>query len=428
MIRTYRKSNGKYLLLLKADEFLRDRCIVAGLRDYSGPVFGMARNPAYPKNRNFDHVLSGDPHLPSAALTAVREFERETGLTPEAVIPVTEMTLESALAIAEHYQLSHLPRVCVERARNKHLMKQAFLDAGLPTSRYALFKDLAGLHRAADIVGFPLIIKPCSAAHSVGVLRVDSRAEIDDAYAYAKASVAEVEGAWQFDGSAFQAEEYFAAEREVSVEVINHASHSQVVTVTEKYLTPPPFFAEVGHVVPSPDVSNQRLCEVALAASRSLGIDRGVSHVEVRINPSGQLSLIEVAARPGGDGIMDLVERAYGVNMYDLHIRSYLGRLEPLPERLTLHGTSAIAFMPAPEQRGTVRAVNPPEQLPSEVISLYLNAKIGDQVGGSTNYDARLGAVELFWPSATAPSAAAHLEIAERLAKVSYTIDWDRTS
>lgn len=413
MITSYKKSN-RYLLLLKADEFLRDRCLGAALRVYPGPVFGMAINPAMPKLRLFDHVLQGDPHLAASALAAVKSFEQSHGMIPEAVVPVTEMSLQPALAIASHYDLPFLSADSVAKARNKDLMKEAFLGAGLPTAAYQVWSDRAGLERAIEVVGLPAIVKPCAAAHSVGVIRIDSREDIARAYEYCTSGLKTVKDAWRIEKELFQAETYFDADREVSVEVFNHGGQRRVLAITEKYLTAPPYFAEVGHMVPSRDRDTAGLKELALSACESLGLTRGIAHVEVRIDGDGRFSIVEVAARPGGDGIMDLVERAYGVNMYDLHVRSFLDRVEGMPDAPSLRGVAAIAFMQT--AKGTVRAVRSELTLPLEVVSLYLTAKQGDTVGGSLNYDDRLGTVEFFWPEERANLGTRHLDLAAELA------------
>lgn len=420
MFTTYDNGRNKYLLLLKADEFLRDRSILAAARAYSGMIVGMSVTPGMPPNRYFDHTLAGDPHLPVSALEAVKRFEKQSGMTPDAVIPITEMAMHSALEIAEEYKLPFLSRSSVSAARDKNLMKAAFYENGVSTPRHELFSDLAGLRKAIEKFGFPVIVKPCSAAHSIGVIRIDSEAQVVDAFRYCSSGLEGVREGWRIDNPLFQAEEYIDATREVSVEVVNYGDKRSVVAVTEKFLTPPPFFAEIGHMVPSPDNDNTALRDLALRASSALGLTHGVSHVEVRIDAKGAMYVIEVAARPGGDGIMDLVERACGVNMYEQHIRSYLGKLDSLPQDVKMKGTAAIAFMQT--KRGTITEVKVPAELPREVVSLYLTGRKGAVVGSSLDYDDRVGTVEFFWPGQLISSGPRHLELASQLAEQIFTI------
>jgi biotin carboxylase len=420
MFTTYDNGRKKYALLLKADEFLRDRSILAAARAYPGMIVGMSMTPAVPPNRYFDHVLAGDPHQPASALEAVKRFEEERGMTPEAVIPITEMTMHSALEIAEAYKLPFLSRSSVNASRDKHLMKAAFNAKGVSTPRHELFSDLASLRQAIEKLGFPVIVKPCAAAHSIGIIRIDDEAHVADAFQHCSSGLSGVSESWRIDNQLFQVEEYIDARREVSVEVVNQGDQRAVIAVTEKFLTPPPFFAEIGHMIPSPDNDNEALKGLALAACSALGLRHGVAHVEVRIDDKGRMFVIEVAARPGGDGIMDLVERSCGVNMYDLHVRSYLGKLDAVPRDVKIKGTAAIAFMQT--KRGTVTGVNVPRELPREVVSLYITARKGTILGGSLNYDDRAGTVEFFWPDQLTYPGPRHLELAHQLAEQIFTI------
>ena len=40
--------------------------------------------------------------------------------------------------------------------------------------------------------------------------------------------------------------EYIESEKEISVEIININGQHHIIAMTDKYLTPPPFFAEIG--------------------------------------------------------------------------------------------------------------------------------------------------------------------------------------
>jgi biotin carboxylase len=330
------------------------------------------------------------------------------------------MSLHPALEIAEAYGLPFLSRRAVEQARNKAAMKEAFYRHGVPTARHEVLHDLEGMKQAIQRLGLPVVVKPCEAAHSIGVRLIRTPEEIEPAFRYCTAGLEEVRESWKIHNPLFQVEQYIDAEREVSVEVFNQGDARCVMAVTEKFLTPPPYFAEVGHMVPGAESGNETLKQIALGACEALEITHGVSHVEVRIDAQGRPFVVEVAARPGGDCIMDQVERAYGVNMYELHIRSYLGQPQQLPKDLRPRGTAAIAFMQT--KAGTVTRVTPPRELPEEVMSLYILAREGDAVGTSLNYDSRAGAVECFWPGDGRFLGTRHLEMAQRLAEQIFTL------
>lgn len=65
----------------------------------------------------------------------------------------------------------------VAKARNKDLTRQALRDAGIPTPGHMLITSPEQLETAAQVVGFPAVLKPVGGSESIGVVRVDS---VDD--------------------------------------------------------------------------------------------------------------------------------------------------------------------------------------------------------------------------------------------------------
>ena len=51
--------------------------------------------------------------------------------------------------------------------------------AGLPTPANHLIRSSADVAKAAEVVGFPAVIKPISGAASEGVVRVDSKEQLE---------------------------------------------------------------------------------------------------------------------------------------------------------------------------------------------------------------------------------------------------------
>ena len=56
---------------------------------------------------------------------------------------------------------------------------------------------------------------------------------------------------FKVNSNEFLVEEFIKSDDEVSVEVLCGKDFYKVITVTEKYLSPKPWFTEMGHVVPS---------------------------------------------------------------------------------------------------------------------------------------------------------------------------------
>ncbi|MCW2502070.1 MAG: hypothetical protein JWO79_354 [Actinomycetia bacterium] len=391
------RANGdRYLLLLGADPLLRERAVVSALRTYPGPVVGMASDPVTGANRYFDHVLPASYYDAKAALAAVENFERDTGLVPDAVVPILELNLHVAVAIAAHYGLPSLSERALAASRDKHTMKLAFEAAGIPCARHRAFSTLPELRAAAAELTFPLVLKPRDFAGSVGTIRVDGPDGLAGAFAHCRGALLEIAPTYDFADGRFQAEEFVSSTHEVSVEVINYEGQRAVLAVTDKAKGTPPYFAETGQLIPSRETGNAALRQLALDACAALHVDRGIAHVEVLIGPDA-MTVVEVAARPGGDGIMDLIDRVYGFNPYDLHIAAYrrdIGTLPAIPAEPA--GIASIGFLKA--EPGTIGAVADPGEYTDRERALYVTAVPGGTSREPSSYLGREGVLECFDP------------------------------
>ncbi|AMV42087.1 ATP-grasp domain-containing protein [Paraburkholderia caribensis] len=408
--------NQTYVLILGGEFPLRERVLAGALRASEGlPTLTLAKSRTSNTIKFFDGYIDADVSDPDNVLAAVQRYEHEHQATPAAVIPMNDFTVRSALAISTHYDTRHNSEQTVNQCRDKLLMKRVLQQAGLPVPRHGAFATLEELKVLAKDIGLPLVIKPRELAGSVGVIKVTHASRLESAFQQCIADIKALGGAYKTPENVFLAEEYIPAQQEVSVEVINQGDLHRVVAVTDKYLGPEPYFVEVGHSVPSVHTGNASLVDLAERACAALGIQYGMAHFEARITPAGDIRIIEVGARTGGDAIMDLVERSYGVNPYQLHVASYLGRPIALPERLDSRGLSAIAFLKAPE--GIIQSVNLPKSIPDIIVNMQVTGKPLDISEKPVSWRAREGSLEFFWKG-RAPEAGfnEHLQTAQQFA------------
>lgn len=396
---------------------LRERALVAALRTFPGPIATIAPGPRTPAAKFFDFVLPGVISDPESALTAIRTFEKETGRIPAGIVPFIDGGLYAALAIAEHYGLPFLTRDAVETSSiNKNLMKDRLTAHGIATPRYVKVADAAGVQDAIDQVGLPCVIKPCAFGGSLGVRLVRDRDAAAEAFAYVADIIDRTAATFTVRNRSIQVEEFCPLTDEVSVEVLNHHDQRVALAVVDKAVGEPPFFAEVGHRVPSRYSDRSDVREMAVAACAAIGLDHGMAHVEIRLEAGAAPQLIEVGSRTAGDGILDLVEAVYGMAPYELHVRSYLEQLDEMPEPHEATGVAALAVLKAPG--GTIAEVRTPAEVDPAVSDYEVSVAAGDTVSPvSANYLTREGYVECRWlgadPASVPPTA--HLEIADKL-------------
>jgi biotin carboxylase len=412
----------QFVLILGGEFPLRERVLAGALRASRGmPVYTLAKSRTSTTIKFFDGYIVGDVSDPEGVLKAVQRHEEASGERPAAVIPMNDFTVRSALAVSSHYGLHHNPATVVDRCRDKFLMKQVLAEAGLPLPKFGAFTTLEELWSLASVIGFPMVIKPRELAGSVGVIKVDSGDRLEAAYHQCIADIQALNGAYMTPEDVFLAEEYIPAMNEVSVEVYNHGDHHRVLAVTDKYLGPEPYFVEIGHSVPSVHSMNRELRDIAERACHALGIRYGIAHFEARITPAGEVRIIEVGARTGGDAIMDLVERAYGVNPYELHVASYLGQRRKLPDSPKPRGLAALAFLKADE--GIIDSVTLPKSLPETIVNLQVTAKPKDVSEKPLSWRAREGSLEFFWRERRPQSGFdEHLATARKMAAEMFTV------
>jgi biotin carboxylase len=176
---------------------------------------------------------------------------------------------------------------------NKWMMRIALHEAGIKIPSFFLSDHYNQIDR--NEINFPLIIKPTDRSGSRGVSIVNSQNDFDLGLSYALENSIEKKAI---------VEEYISGD-EISVETISWRGKHYILGVTDKTTTGPPYFVEVAHHQPSKYSKYlfEKIRETTFSSLNALGIKYGASHSEFKISPRGEIYVIEVGARMGGDFI-----------------------------------------------------------------------------------------------------------------------------
>lgn len=206
-------------------------------------------------------------------------------------------------------------------ATQKDVMRDRLSDAGVPVPRYVACATEGEFALALEQFEFRCVVKPADSAASRGVVLVDkkmNRDEIGRLFAetveYSRKGVAMVEE--------------LMCGPEVSVEAMTVHGATTVIAVTDKQVTEPPYFVELGHSEPSRLSAEcvKRIKEVTNAAVEAIGIETGPSHTEIIVTAEGP-KVVEIAARLGGDFITSrLVPLSTGVDLVGASVAYALGQ------------------------------------------------------------------------------------------------------
>ena len=236
--------------------------------------------------------------------------------------------------VASRMGLRSNPDEFSEVTTNKYKMRQCFLKEGVPSPKFALVDD-ANHYQITDFK-FPLIVKPTDRSGSRGVEKVLDPCQLESAIERARKE--------SFEHKAIIEE--FVTGREISVESISNDSQHYILQITDKVTTGAPYFVELEHHQPSTlsDGIKEKVCQIVLHALDSLHIQYGASHSELKIDEDGDIRVIEIGARMGGDFIgSNLVQLSTGYDFLKGVIEVALGSFhEPI---ITEHNYSGVYFL-----------------------------------------------------------------------------------
>ena len=93
---------------------------------------------------------------------------------------------------------------------------------------------------------------------------------------------------------------------------------------------------------------------------------------------------------------MDLIDRVYGFNPYDLQIAAYRGLLDDalpdIPREIAGHGVCMFLKAPA----GTITELRPVSRFSGEELAMYITASAGQVSQPASSYLTRNGILEYF--------------------------------
>ncbi len=347
----YSEPMKSVLLLGSGKQAYREYALRSMSSKYAITLLDSSR-PAWQEKYIEDNIVV-DLNVPSAVADAVRQRggkERFAG-----IVTYHEFLVELASVVAADLGMPSNSVACARRCRDKHLMRQAFEQHGVPSAASRSASNLAEAVEAARQIGLPVVVKPLALAGSFGVTKVQRLEDLEEAYRIAAG--ASIPGTNAKNAGNTVLVEEFLSGPEISVESVVVNGDVRNVAITRKQVGFDPFFEEIGHVVAptEPLPAEAEIRDVANRAHHALGICLGVTHAELRLTPAGP-KMIEVAARLGGDLIPMLVQMATGIDLAQAAADVACG-VEPVLVP-TKHNCAAIRFLYPGEDCRVVGARN----------------------------------------------------------------------
>ena len=292
----------------------------------------------------------------------------------------TDFSVLTMSRIAQEMGLPGINYEAAKRIKNKAAVRKCLFDAQADDTGYSfVINSLEEASKILPHVKFPVMMKPCDGSGSRGASRVDRAEDFEEACKFA------MNGSITHRAVA----EPFVVGKEYGVESFVDKGESHVLGIMQKEMTLPPFYAELGHAIPSGlsfEMENKiRKCvEKALIA---LEVNHGSVNMDLLIGDDGDVHIVDVGARMGGNLIgSHIIPKGTGVDYMGNMIRAAVG---DATDYTPLHEPKPVATKLLALTPGVVRALPNFDQMAKQYdVTIEHHLQVGDTINEyHTNLD-----------------------------------------
>ena len=283
----------------------------------------------------------------------------------------TDYGVLTAAYIAREMNLPGLNYEVAKLIKNKYQVRKCLFESKVDDTELAYeVNEQTDMTSLCKKLSFPVMVKPCDGSGSRGASRVDDESQFIDACNNAMAASitrrAEIET--------------FIIGREYGAEslVVNGEIH--VLGIMRKWMTKPPYYAELGHAIPTDlpyEVEERAKCCVK-SAIKALGINFGSVNMDMLITTEGKIHIIDIGARMGGNMIGScIIPYGTGIDYMGNMIRNAVGdKVDLTPNEHCAVVTRLLAF-----GNGIVKQLPNFEKIEKEYdVEIYHHLEVGQRI------------------------------------------------
>lgn len=235
---------------------------------------------------------------------------------------LTAATDFSVLTMSRIAEELHLPGINYQSAKvikNKALVRKRLFEANADDT--GISYEIDSVEDIADIlpkIKFPVMMKPVDGSGSRGASKVEKTED------FVKAAEFAMNGSITHRAVA----EPFIEGKEYGVESFVDNGVIHVLGVMQKDMTEPPYYAELGHAIPSgltPELET-KVKSCVYRAIFALGVNHGSVNMDLLITNEGNVHIVDVGARMGGNLIgSHIIPMGTGIDYMGNMIRAAVG-------------------------------------------------------------------------------------------------------
>lgn len=228
---------------------------------------------------------------------------------PARVEGLWEVVTHLAARLRERLGVPGMSTDVVLGFRDKVVMKQRVAAAGVRVPRTRRATRVADVVAFAKEIGFPLVVKPIAGAGSADTWRVDNAAELASALDRMR-HVPEVSVEEFVSGQEYTYETLCVAGRPLFTSVSMYVPNTLVARQNE-------WISPIILALRDPEASDVAVGpRMGLEVLQALRMETGLTHMEWFLRPDGAAVFGEVACRPPGANMVDLMNYANDLDLY----------------------------------------------------------------------------------------------------------------
>ena len=296
----------------------------------------------------------------------------------------TDVAMRSVGLVCETLGLPGLSLRASEILTDKAKMKEAFTAGGVRTAEFRRVASLAEAERAAEEIGYPVMVKVTDKSGSRGVTKVTGCRDLASAYDYAMS----------FTGKDYLVVEKFIEGHEIGIDAYVSGKKPVLILPHDKLVYRGPHSTvPVGHVFPyqcSDELGKDIECQVQRIIDAS-GLDHAALNIDAFVS-GDRLYVIEAGGRCGATCIPELISMYGGIDYYGLMIRSALGEETDFTLKRRLPCAASLLYVEEPSVLAGIDDERV-KALSEEGFFISFDYKPGDRLPAMENGTDRIGQV-----------------------------------
>jgi biotin carboxylase len=268
-------------------------------------------------------------------------------------------SMELAAVLAEHFRLPYPTVQAIRNCRDKFQAKKCWQQNHLDTPAAAIVDSEEAAEGFFNQSKRPIVLKPSGGSGSELVFACDSAALCRHNYRLIRQGLDQRQTHRLYAGAPRIMAEGLAAGREYSCDFAIQDGRAHLIRMTRKIKAGTgPFGTTQGYLLQArrpEEMEAQTLRRTLAQSALALGIEEGICMLDFMMDGS-RMVLLELAPRPGGDCLPQLMRQARQLDMLQLQLD--FSRRTPLPPLAAYRGAPLVALRVLSRQAGTLKKIH----------------------------------------------------------------------